>query len=115
MFPLVTLFDSTPQNLSSARGGRPHAPPSFRRMGPGRQRGPFEKESFHAEDGSFAVDDVPAGRWTVEAFSRGYQSGSAAGVVVGEGEAAEGVEVRLSRGSVVAKVGRVSDSGTKGT
>jgi protocatechuate 3,4-dioxygenase beta subunit len=78
------------------------------RMGPGRQRGPFEKESFHTEDGTFAVDDVPAGRWTVEAFARGYQSGSAAGVVVGEGDAAEGVEVRLSRGSVVS--GRVLEA-----
>jgi protocatechuate 3,4-dioxygenase beta subunit len=79
------------------------------RMGAGRPRGPFEKESFHAEDGTFSVDDVPAGRWTVEAFARGYQSGSAAGVVVGEGDAAEGVEVRLSRGSVVS--GRVLESG----
>ncbi|MFN8091048.1 MAG: carboxypeptidase regulatory-like domain-containing protein [Vicinamibacteria bacterium] len=78
------------------------------RMGPGRQRGPFEKEGFHAEDGAFTVDDVPAGRWMVEAFARGYQNGSAAGIVVGEGEAAEGVELRLSRGSVVS--GRVVES-----
>ena len=78
------------------------------RMGPGRQRGPLERQSFHADDGAFALDDVPAGRWTVEAFASGYQSGSAAGVTVAEGDAAEGVEVRLSRGSVVS--GRVLES-----
>ena len=78
------------------------------RMGPGRQRGPLERQSFHADDGAFALDDVPSGRWTVEAFASGYQSGSAAGVTVAEGDAAEGVEVRLSRGSVVS--GRVLES-----
>ena len=80
------------------------------RMGPGRGRGPYEKQSFHAEDGSFVLEDVPAGRWTVEAFAPGYQAGSSSGVTVGEGEAAEGVEVRLSRGGVVS--GRVLESRT---
>ena len=68
------------------------------RMGPGRGRGPYERQPFHAEDGSFVLEDVPAGRWTVEAFAQGYQSGSASAVSVGEGEATEGVEVRLSQG-----------------
>jgi protocatechuate 3,4-dioxygenase beta subunit len=80
------------------------------RMGPGRGRGPYERQSFHAEDGSFVLEDVPAGRWTVEAFAPGYQAGSASGVVVGEGEAAEGVEVRLSKGGVI--TGRVLESRT---
>jgi large repetitive protein len=75
------------------------------RMGTGRGRGPYERQSFHAEDGSFVLEDVAAGRWTVEAFAPGYQAGSASGVSVGEGEAAEGVEVRLSKGGVVS--GRV--------
>ena len=80
------------------------------RTGPGRGRGPYERQSFHAEDGSFALEDVPAGRWTVEAFAPGYQAGSASGVTVDEGEAAEGVEVRLSKGGVIA--GRVLESRT---
>jgi protocatechuate 3,4-dioxygenase beta subunit len=80
------------------------------RMGPGRGRGPYERQPFHAEDGSFVLEDVPAGRWTVEAFSPGYQAGSASAVSVGEGEAAEGVEVRLSRGVVVS--GRVLEART---
>jgi protocatechuate 3,4-dioxygenase beta subunit len=80
------------------------------RMGPGRGRGAFERQPFHAEDGSFVLEDVPAGRFTVEAFADGYQSGSASGVTVGENEAAEGVEVRLSKGGVVS--GRVLESRT---
>jgi protocatechuate 3,4-dioxygenase beta subunit len=80
------------------------------RMGPGRGRGPYEKLPFHADDGAFVLEDVPAGRWSVEAFAPGYQPGSAAGVTVGEGEAAEGVEVRLSKGGVVS--GRVLEART---
>jgi protocatechuate 3,4-dioxygenase beta subunit len=71
------------------------------RMGPGRGRGPYEKQPFHAEDGSFVLEDVAAGRWTVEAFAPAYQPGSASAVSVGEGEATEGVEVRLSKGGVI--------------
>ena len=78
------------------------------RMGPGRGRGPYEKQPFHAEDGSFVLEDVAAGRWTVEAFAPGYQAGSASAVVVGEGEATEGVEVRLSKGGVI--TGQVLES-----
>ena len=80
------------------------------RAGPGRGRGPYAKQPFHAEDGSFVLEDVPAGRWTVEAFAPGYQSGSASAVTVGEGEAAEGVDVRLSKGGVI--TGRVLESRT---
>ena len=78
------------------------------RMGPGRGRGPYEKQPFHAEDGSFVLEDVAAGRWTVEAFAPGYQAGSASAVTVGEGEATEGVEVRLSKGGVI--TGKVLES-----
>ena len=78
------------------------------RMGPGRGRGPYERQPFHAEDGSFVLEDVAAGRWTVEAFAPGYQAGSASAVSVGEGEAAEGVEVRLSKGGVIS--GKVLES-----
>jgi protocatechuate 3,4-dioxygenase beta subunit len=82
----------------------------FMRAGPDRGRGPYERQPFHAEDGSFVLEDVPAGRWIVEAFATGYQAGSAAGVAVGEGDAAEGVELRLSRGGGVS--GRVLESRT---
>jgi protocatechuate 3,4-dioxygenase beta subunit len=81
------------------------------RMGPGgRGRGPYERIPFQAEDGTFVLEDVPAGRWTLEAFAPGFQPGTAAGVAVGEGELVEGIEVRLSRGAVLS--GRVLDART---
>jgi protocatechuate 3,4-dioxygenase beta subunit len=79
-------------------------------MGPGRGRGPYERQPFHAEDGSFVLEDVPAGRWMVEAFAPGFQAGSAAAVTVGEGDASDAVEVRLTKGGAVS--GRVLESRT---
>ena len=77
--------------------------------GSGRSgRGPFERHAFHAEDGAFSLDEVPAGRWLLQAYAPGYQPGSAAGLAVGEGETLEGVEIRVSRGGVVS--GRVLDA-----
>jgi hypothetical protein len=84
----------------------------FMRMGPGRGRGPYERQPFHAEDGSFVLEDVPAGRWMVEAFAPGFQAGSAAAVTVGEGDASDAVEVRLTKGGAVS--GRVLESRTGG-
>ncbi len=78
------------------------------RAGPGGGRGPYALHPFHAEDGSFVLEDVPAGRWRIEALTPGYQAGSASAVTVAEGEATEGVEVRLSKGGVV--TGRVLES-----
>ena len=80
------------------------------RGGPGRGRGPYERQPFHAEDGSFVLEDVPAGRWAVEAFAQGYQAGSAASITVGEGETSDSVEVRLTKGGVLS--GRVVESRT---
>src|SRR5207344_1210710 len=51
-----------------------------------------------------------AGRWMVEAFAPGFQAGSAAAVTVGEGEASDAVEVRLTKGGAVS--GRVLESRT---
>jgi hypothetical protein len=76
--------------------------------GAGRGRGPYERQPFHAEDGAFVLEDVPAGRWSVEAFAQGYQSGSVGSVSVGEGDSTDVVEVRLSRGGVLS--GRVIES-----
>jgi protocatechuate 3,4-dioxygenase beta subunit/5-hydroxyisourate hydrolase-like protein (transthyretin family) len=76
----------------------------------GNDRGPYAPHPFHAEDGSFVLDGVPAGRWQVRVSAEGYQGGAAAGVVVEEGGRAEGVEVRLSRGGTVS--GRVLEAQT---
>jgi protocatechuate 3,4-dioxygenase beta subunit len=74
----------------------------------GRGRGPGQKVPVHAEDGTFLLDDVPAGKWDVVVTAAGYQAGRAAGVTVEEGGAVEGVEVRLSLGAVLS--GRVTDA-----
>jgi protocatechuate 3,4-dioxygenase beta subunit len=74
------------------------------RMADGRSS-PGDPSAVHADDGAFVIDDVPAGKWDVQASAGGYQKGRAAGVTVDEGGTAEGVEVRLVRGSSIA--GRV--------
>jgi hypothetical protein len=74
------------------------------RMADGRSS-PGDPAAVHADDGAFVIDDVPAGKWDVQASAGGYQKGRSAGVTVDEGGTAEGVEVRLVRGSSIA--GRV--------
>jgi large repetitive protein len=87
--------------------------------GGGQGRGPFgggafggasaaEPTSLHSDDGSFALDDVPPGRWSLEATASGFQRGRAGGVVVEEGGTTRGVAIRLSRGGVVS--GRVVEA-----
>ena len=71
------------------------------RAGPG-ERGPYQPQSFHADDGTFVLDQVPPGRWTVEVSAEGFQPGTASGVVVEEGQRVEGVEVALSKGGTIA-------------
>jgi protocatechuate 3,4-dioxygenase beta subunit len=67
--------------------------------GPGGR--PGEPQSFHADDGAFVLEDVPAGRWMVEVTAEGFQPGTAAGVVVEEGQRVEGVEISLSTGGTI--------------
>ncbi len=83
--------------------------------GPGRQgaRGgaagaDAQSVSVQSADGAFAIDDVPAGRWSVVATSKGYQAGRTSGIEVTEGETTGGVEVRLAAGTFVK--GRVVDA-----
>lgn len=77
--------------------------------GPGsRGRGPGQAQPVHAEDGSFLLEEVPAGRWTITASAPGYQKGSAAGITLEEGGSIEGVELRLTRGAAIS--GRVLEA-----
>ena len=77
------------------------------RAGPGG-RGPYEPRAFHADDGVFVLEDVPAGRWTVEVSAEGFQRGTASGVVVEEGGRVEGVDIALSKGGTI--IGQVLES-----
>ena len=79
----------------------------FRFGGPGgRGRGPGQPAAVHADDGSFTLDDVAAGKWDVQVRAAGYEAARVGGVSVEEGATVEGVDVRLSRGGVDLGPGR---------
>ena len=67
-----------------------------------------DPHAFHAEDGSFALDGVPAGKWTIHASSPGYRTAEVGGVEVSAGGSAEGIVISLARGGTLA--GRVVDA-----
>ena len=60
-----------------------------------------------SDDGRFALEEVPAGKWSVVVSAKGYQVARAGGVVVEEGTTTEGLEVRAMPGSLLR--GRVTD------
>lgn len=76
------------------------------------RRGAFSgfgaKVRVEAEDGRFALEDVPAGKWAVVVEAKGYQTARAGGVVVEEATTTDGVEVRVPAGSALK--GRVVDA-----
>lgn len=57
------------------------------------------RQDVASEAGEFAFDNAPAGALEVRVVAKGFQQARVGGVVVEEGEAKEGVEVRLSRGA----------------
>jgi hypothetical protein len=61
-------------------------------------------------DGTFTLEDVPAGTWSVTVTAKGYQPARTSGVTVEEGGTADGVEVLITRGTTLK--GRVSDATT---
>ena len=61
-------------------------------------------------DGTFAIQDVPPGTWTVTVDAEGYETARVGGVSVREGETAPDVEVQVRRGRVLG--GRVIESQT---
>ena len=78
--------------------------------GAGAQTGIGQKREFQTEDGAFALEDVPAGTWTVVVDAKGYQTARVASLAVEEGATKDGVEVRATPGAVLK--GRVSDAKT---
>ena len=73
-----------------------------------RLAGGNEQRSFHSEDGSFELPDVPPGRWTIRAEAPGYRIAEVSGVDVAAGGTREGVVLSLKRGGSIA--GRVVDA-----
>lgn len=78
--------------------------------GAGAQTGIGQKREFQTEDGAFALEDVPAGTWTVVLDAKGYQTARVANLAVEEGGSKDGVEVRATPGTVLR--GRVADAKT---
>jgi protocatechuate 3,4-dioxygenase beta subunit len=69
-----------------------------------------EKRPFHTEDGVFALEDVPAGTWTVVVSAKGYQPARVSALAVEEGATKDGVEVKVTAGTVLK--GHVTDAKT---
>ena len=76
--------------------------------GAGVSTGIGQKRDVKSEDGSFALEDVPAGTWTVVVESKGYQEARVANLVVEENGSKDQVEVRATPGVVLK--GRVTDA-----
>lgn len=75
----------------------------------GRQvTGVGEKHEVRSDDGSFLLEDVPPGTWSVVVEAKGYQPARAGNVVVEEGGTARDVEVKASPGGHLN--GRVLDA-----
>ncbi len=92
------------------RGGMRGAARALLGGGSAEAGGPGQPLSVEAPDGAFALEDVPAGTWSVAVSASGYQAAHTSGIVVEEGATRSGVEVRLTRGGVVK--GRVADAQT---
>ncbi len=73
-----------------------------------RVTGIGEKTEIRSDDGTFQLDDVPPGTWSVVVDAKGYQPARAGNVVVEEGGTVPDVEVKLSPGSTLK--GRALDS-----
>jgi len=78
------------------------------RMAGQRLTGMGEKTEVRSDDGTFQLDDVPPGTWSVVVEAKGYQRARAGNVVVEEGGSVRDVEVKASLGSALR--GRVLDA-----
>jgi protocatechuate 3,4-dioxygenase beta subunit len=72
-------------------------------------RGNNRPQTVHGDDGSFAIEKVSPGEFTVVVTAAGYQIGRRSGVVAEEGKTASGVDLELDRGARV--TGRVTAGG----
>lgn len=81
-----------------------------RRAGVGGRGGAGDRVRVESEDGRFALEDVPAGKWSVVVEAKGYQVARAGGVTVEEATTTDGVEVKVPPGTALR--GRVVDAKT---
>jgi protocatechuate 3,4-dioxygenase beta subunit len=67
-----------------------------------------DDDSSSSADGTFQIDDVPPGTWSVTVEADGYERARVSGVTVREGETTADVQVKVTRGRVLA--GRTMDA-----
>ncbi len=86
----LTEFDVDAE-YDDRRGGR------FMMRGVGRG----QDSRVAAADGSFVLEELDVGRWTVVVSAEGYREARVGGIEVEENRTTGGVEVRLSQGSAI--------------
>ena len=67
-----------------------------------------DDNGVRSPDGSFTLDDVPAGSWTVTMEATGYETARIANVVVRDSDTTADLEIRAAKGRVIR--GRVVDA-----
>src|SRR5207244_3583120 len=70
---------------------------------------PPAPQPVHAEDGAFAIDNIPPGNVTLSVTAAGYVAASRGDIAVDQGATASGIDVQLDRGARV--TGRVTAAG----
>jgi hypothetical protein len=98
---------------SSSRAGSPAGPGGGRAMA--RAVRAFSgsgagAQAVHSDDGSFVLEDVPAGTWELVAQARGYQAARVGGLGVEEASTRDAGDVRLTPGNAIR--GRVIEGTT---
>jgi protocatechuate 3,4-dioxygenase beta subunit len=71
--------------------------------------GPREEKTIHADDGSYAIDNVPPGAVDLTVRASGYVTGSRGDINAEDGKTVTGIDIQLDRGATIS--GHVTSHG----
>jgi protocatechuate 3,4-dioxygenase beta subunit len=71
--------------------------------------GPREEKTIHADDGRYAIDNVPPGAVNLTARAAGYVTGSRGDINAEDGKTVTGIDIQLDRGATIS--GHVTSHG----
>jgi len=71
---------------------------------------PRAEKTIHADDGSYAIDNVPPGTVDLVVRAAGYVSGTRGDITAEDGKTVTGIDIQLDRGAAIS--GRVTAGGT---